>query len=178
VPLPITNITDFVGTTQLQEDDNTEDKFNVIRDERENTYIFKLLGAELGNLFIADLDANGVPQTARFTDIFEAFAEDVSSGFCFEWMTINGLVESKGIKQYLIDTVWFYFARNNPVLITTGGNKISESENSSNSADGATLGRIYNKAVDTGLAIQWFIEDKPTIYPEYNGQKLKYIIPN
>ena len=72
----IVSLSDFIGSLQLQQDNFTEDRFNSIRDEWEPQFIYKLLGAELGGLFLADLDANGVPITARFTDIYEAFQLD------------------------------------------------------------------------------------------------------
>jgi len=178
MPLPILNIeTDFTGTAQLQFDTQTEAKFDVIRDERESTYIYQLLGAELGALFIADLDANGVPVTVRFLDIYNAFAEDIGTTTFYNWPGIDTIAESKGIKYFLKNIIWFYFARNNQMLVSAGGNKSASSQNSTPNNDSFALARMYNKSIDTGHAIQWYICDNSATYPEYNGQFLEYIIP-
>jgi hypothetical protein len=177
MPLPILNILDFTGTAQLQIDTQTETKFDVIRDERENSYIYELLGAELGGLFIADLDINGVPVTARFLDIYNAFAEDITTGVYPDWCN-GAVVESKGIKYFLLNIVWFYFARNNQMLVTAGGNMSAASQNSTPNNDSFALVRMYNKSIDTGKAIQWSICENSATYPEFNGQYLNYNIPS
>ncbi len=177
--LPILNITtDFTGTAQLQFDTQTEAKFDVIRDEREAEYIYQLLGAELGKLFIADLDANGVPLTARFTAIYDAFVEDIGTTSFYNWPGMESIAESKGIKYFLKNIIWFYFARNNQMLVTAGGNKSAASQNSEPNNDSFALARMYNKSIDTAHAIQWYIYDNSATYPEYNGQFLEYIIPS
>jgi hypothetical protein len=162
----IVTIADYlVGSVVLQQDDTTEERFDSIRDEYQNNYIYKLLGAELGGLFLADLDGSGVPVTARFLAIYNAFQEDDSCG-----MQI-----SKGIKFYIKNTIWFYFARINNTAVTVAGNISKLGENSEPSFSGKNLAYLYNQAVDTGLAIQWYIRENSTVYPEYNGQFLDYV---
>ncbi len=164
----VITISDCTGDTQLQKDNNTVAKFNVIRDAHDKSYIYKLLGAELGTAFIADLDVNGVPQTVRFTNIYNAFVQDGEG--------CQGVIESKGIKFFLSNIIWFYFARQNNVVISTGGNKAKKSENSDQNADGFLLGRNYNAAINTSRAIQWYIVKNIADYPEYRGQRLKFLI--
>ena len=178
-------IDDMKGTVQLQMDDCTEDLFDEIRDEWQDCYIYKLLGAELGDLFIADYDANSpTTLTPRFQAIFDKFQKDVDECISFagyDYTVFNGkLVKSRGIKKYIEYIVWFYFARNNNVIISLAGNKVSLGENSTPSADGFNLARNFNKAIDTGRAIQWYIcnNEDGHEYPEYNGQHLDYVIPN
>lgn len=181
----IVEIADMLGTVQLQEDDCTEDLFNEIRDEWQDTYIYKLLGAELGKLFLADLDANS-PTTLspRFQAIYDKFVVDVEECFSFSYYGYSvysgKIVQSKGIKDYIKYVIWFYFARNNNVIISLAGNKLSVGENSEPSADGFNLVRNYNKAIDTGRAIQWYVcnNEDGHEYPEYNGTVLDYAIPN
>lgn len=162
----IVTIADYlVGAAVLQQDDTTEERFDAIRDEYQNDYIYKLLGAELGGLFLADLNGSGVPQTARFTAIYEAFQEDDSCG-----MQI-----SKGIKFYIKNIVWFYFARVNNFAVTIAGNVSKLGENSDVATPGKTLAHLYNQSIDTGKAIQWYIEQNSSTYPEFNGQELDYV---
>lgn len=163
----IITISDCTGDTQLQKDTSTVAKFNIIRDAHDKSYIYKLLGAELGTLFIASLDGNGVPVGARYLAIYNAFAQDADYG---------KVVESKGIKFFLSNIIWFYYARQNNVVISTGGNKAKKSENSDQNADGFLLGRNYNAAINTSRAIQWYIVQNIATYPEYKGQRLKFMI--
>lgn len=164
----IVTITDYqVGSVTLQQDDQTEDRFDAIRDEYQNSYIYQLLGAELGTLFLADLDGSGVPQTARFEDIYNAFAEDDE---CEE------IKESKGIKFFIKNIIWFHYARVNNISITTAGNIYKLGENSEPALSGKHYANIYNQAIDTGKAVQWYICQNIEDYPEYNGQELEYCI--
>lgn len=160
----IVEIADFTGEFQLQSDTYSDAKFDIIRDEHSNTAIYELLGGELGTLFLADLDANGVPQTARFTDIYDAFVIDESPG-------IN---QSKGIKEYIKGIVYFYFARNNPFIVSLGGNSITKAQNSNNNINPNYIVRIYNNSIVIGKNVQWYIANNSATYPEYNGQYLNY----
>lgn len=168
--MAIVTIDDYIGEFQLQFDNQTTARFNAIRDNHTNDYIYLLLGAELGGLYLADLDADGVPSEARFLALYNAFQEDLSNGY------YSGMVQSKGMKFFIKGIIWWYFARANNVRISLAGNKSSTSQNSSPNADGLFLARIYNEAIETGKAIQWYISQNSSTYPEYNGQRLEYNI--
>lgn len=161
----IVTISDFIGDFQLQIDTNTEDKFNDIRDEWTRDYIRRLLGVELGNLFLADFDANTpTTLTARFQVIYDAFQEDYN----------YNIIESKGIQYFIKCVVWFYFVRQNNVVVSTGGNKSAKSQNSEPTNDAKWMARTFNKGVDTSDAIQWYIRQNNATYPEYNGQDIPF----
>lgn len=164
----IVEITDYdSGTVMLQQDDTTTDRFDSIRDEWQDTYIYKLLGAELGGLFLADLNGSGVPVTTRFLSIYNAFATDDGC---------DDLQISAGIKMYIKNIIWFHYARENSTLITTAGNMNKLSENSDPSTDGKYLVHVYNNAIKTGKAIQWYINQNSSTYPEYKGKYLDYVM--
>ncbi len=163
----IVEISDFIGAAKIQKGTFNTDPFNSIRDEFSDDYIYRLLGVELGDLFLADLDANGVPQTARFITIFNAIKQDRDNG---------GILNSKGIKYYITMIVFFFYARNNNIAISLAGNKVTVSENSNNLVDQTKLVSDYNKGIDTAKAIQIFINEDSATYPEYNGQHLDYVI--
>lgn len=167
MPNYIVSISDFVGDFQIQQDNNTETKFDFIRDEHSRTYIRKLLGVELGNLFLADFDANTpTTLTARFQAIYDAFQEDYN----------YNVIESKGIQYFIKCVVWFYFVRQNNVIVSTGGNKSATSQNSTPVNDGFWMARTFNKGIDTANAIQWYCIQNASTYPEYNGQPIPFNI--
>ena len=154
--------TDFSGTARIQKDNNTVQKFDAIRDEKESEFMANVLGAELSELLYADLDSNGVPQTARFTDIYEAFKLDLNCS----------VYQSLGIKKMCVYIVWFFYARDNNISIAVGGNFSGKSQNADQASDPANLAKNYNKGVKTARAIQNYIEENSSDYPEYNGQYL------
>ena len=162
----IVEISDFIGSAFIQRGKFTTPRFDDIRDEWTNTFLYELLGAELGKLFIADL-VNGIPQTQIFIDLYDAFVKD------------DGLEvrESKGIKDMIKQIIWFYYARNNGASVELTGNNIDLGENSDISTDNFSLVKNYNKGIDTAKSIQWFICDNLGVYPVYNGQDLNYAIP-
>lgn len=162
----LVQISDFNGEFQLQFDNATTAKFNLVRDEHEKDYIYLLLGVALGDLFIADLESDGVPTDSRFLAIYNSFSYDQD----------ELIVRSKGMKLYIKGVVWYYFARNNPYIIATGGNKVNKDQNSDQLYDGLVLAKIYNESIRTGKSIQSYIEKNIDTYPEYNGQTLNFVI--
>lgn len=137
-------------------------------DKYEKEYLLKLLGAELYDLFIADLTVTDpqVPQATRFLNIFNQF--HIDEGNC--------LVTSDGIKQMLVQLVYFHILRDlehkktmTGVVQMVGANSVLSSYN------GYNLIEAYNRGVSNFKSIQWYICDNPTDYPEDNGQFLDYI---
>ena len=163
----IIEITDCIGSADIQQGTFTTPIFDDIRDEFTNEYIYKLLGVDLGVLFLADLDANGVPQTAPYTTIFNPIVQDVD----------GVILNSKGIKYYIKMIIWFYYTRNNNTEITNAGNRISESQNSAPLNDPSAIAKNYNKGIQTGRMIQWYINENSADFPLYNGQHLETVIP-
>ena len=163
----IVEITDFVGAEQVQQGKFSTKKFDPIRDEYTDPFIRQVLGATLGNLFIANFNA-ATPTTldARFQVIYDAFQDD-STGY---------VIESKGIKFMVKAVVWFYYARTNNMNVSISGNNSQVGQNSVPLSDGIFLAQNYNKGIVTAKAIQWYIEQNSATYPEYKGQDLNYVI--
>ena len=107
----IIEISDCIGSTFIQKGKFTDDRFDDIRDEWTNTFLYEMLGAELGKLFIDDLVA-GVPDDPIFKDLYDPFVEDDG----------REVRESKGIKDMIKQIIWFYFARNNSFVVELTGN--------------------------------------------------------
>lgn len=154
---------DFVGEYVIPK--NCFSELQRYIDKYEDHYLVRLLGAELYNLFIADL-TNGVPSTQRFLDIFNSFKIDDH----------NCLRISEGIKQMLVQFIYFHIVRDLGVKKSIGGVTVFENEVSSQSMySGFNIVESFNEGVDNWLQIQWFICDNDDLYPEENGEPTRYM---
>lgn len=136
-------------------------------DEVEREYLLKLLGQELYTLFLADLDVNGVPQTARFQAIYNEFYKEFYCEF----------FDSKGMKDMLVGLAFFYVSRDRFNRLTTVGVSRVEGSNSDNvKKQGFDLYTRYNNAGETFESIRMLICDDSETYPEYNGRKFEFIV--
>lgn len=126
----------------------------------EKNYLCELLGAELADLFIADLTAQ-VPVTAKYLSLFNAFREDDG----------DKLRISTGIKDMLLGFIWFEYTRD--LFAKTYINGISKNQGESSEVIGFPenyMYQAYNEAVKTYNNIQWYIDENSDDYLEYNGQ--------
>jgi hypothetical protein len=163
-----------LGAYYIPKNENQETSLQFYIDEVENEYLPKLLGVELYDLFIADLDAQGEPQTARFTEIFESFSKQELIG-CIGKR--GAILYSGGIKQMILGLTYFLSMRDRISRIHTTGIKITDGMNSEN-VNGIKhdLNARYNKGIETYKAIQYFIVEinKCADYPEFAGEDLPF----
>lgn len=165
----IINASDFQsGFYRIPTTQYTEDALTEAIETYEKAYLLCLLGVELGDLFIADLN-NGVPQTQRFIDIFEPFVKEIH---CKKWV-------SQGIKKFLLGAVYWEIMNDRNWVPTEGGNVSNKKENSEliNFDNNIRIAeKRFNESKFTADAIQMFICDESETYPEYNGEhfKVKY----
>jgi hypothetical protein len=140
----------------------TEDRLQIFIDTFQKNYLQDLLGCELYDLYIADLNGTGDPQTQRFIDIYNAF--------CLDEDKCQRQVRSIGIFEMNKRFIYFEWERQNKTKNSQTGPVVNQNE-VSREADFSEAGlyRIYNEAVKTYQAIEWFICDNLTVYPEYNG---------
>lgn len=162
----ITKIADYIGRYQVAKDSYSKQVLQQYIDENESKLIYQLLGTELGALFIADLDVNGVPQTQRFIDIYNSFALEDD---CKQYI-------SDGLKDYLLGLIYFDYVRNTNTYNSQLGNKSSLTENSEYAGNLIhDLSQRYNKGIATGKNIQWYCDcHLPEDYPEFKGVELEY----
>ena len=155
--------TDFKGEYNVSK--NCYDQLDTYIEKYEKKYLTKLLGAELYALFIADLTVTDpqVPQTQRFLDIFNEFSID--ENYC--------VIYSEGIRKMLIQLIYFHYVRENQVINSATGTVSSAVELGNNASFKGNIVQAFNEGVDNSHSIQWFICDKPTIYPEENIQVLR-----
>lgn len=152
---------DFVGEYDLPS--SCYDNIEYYIDKYEKCILIDLLGAELYDLFIADLTAlpsPQVPQTQRFLDIFDDF--HIDKGNC--------IMKSEGIKAMLVQFVYFYAIRDLSFKKTNSGVIRESVEAAQLILKGFNDVRSYNQAVSNYAAIQWYICHNSEDFPEENGE--------
>lgn len=148
----------YIPTNKL-----TEADLQIYIDEWEVDYLQDLLGCELYELFVADLD-NGVPQDPVYVRIYEAFCDDED---------LCGVKnKSEGMVKMLQKFIYWKYSRDQKVKATNTGNVVNENE-VSREADFAasSIYQLYNQAVKSYKAIQYYICDNSVDYPTYNGSR-------
>lgn len=152
----IINTTDFVGKWALAQ--NTYSKLGDYITQFERNYLYKLLGKELADLFIADL-SNYIPQTARFTTIYNPLNTEVS-----------GLrYETDGMKAMMLGLVYFEYQRYERAKSTISGVSTLANENSREVGFGElNLYNRYNEGVVNFNTIQAYVRNDSTTYSEFD----------
>lgn len=135
--------------------------------KHEASFIKRILGKELGELFITNVALT----PGRYATIKEAFIEQPSQN-CF--------FESKGMKAVLMGLIYCLYVSENHTRHTQSGVTIAQSEVSTTLSpeNAAIKGEgAWNDAVSSIRAIQWYCADSvPATYPEYSGTwfRVKY----
>lgn len=159
-------INDFTGEFATPVDKFTEpNEITPYIEDHQFDLIYEIMGAELGALFIADLDVSGIPQTQRFEDLYNAFVEDDNS--C--------LVKSEGIKEMVKAYLYAKLATNNNINFNMAANVVKQGENSATTSSVMWIAKKYNQAIATAKAIQWYIRQNSADYPEENMQEIEYL---
>ena len=141
-------------------------KLQAYIDKYEAFYLCELLGAELYDLFVAELALNNPPTDARFKVIYDPFKLDESG--CIR--------RSEGMKVMLTQLVYFEFVRDLAYSKTPTGVQFNMNEVSRGPEyNGYNDIEAFNEGVHNYQEIQWFICDNSTDYPEENTQYLNYI---
>ena len=164
---PLTNSEDYkVGRFALPLNKiNLKDLISDINDKEEDL-LECLLGVDLADLLIQDLDSNNNPQTDRFIAIWNKFQIERN---CYP------KTRSRGILDMIKSFVFFYNGRRRTNCLTIAGAKKTDSENSDNTLLSSTdLLNSYNRAVRTHNAIIDFICINEEDYPEFKGEKRRF----
>jgi hypothetical protein len=135
----------------------------------EDKYITDLLGAELSDLFIADL-LDGVPQTLIYLNIFNPIKQDLKDECKIK------RIYSRGIKDMLRGCIFWEFMRDLPNQKDLTGVNRAKSENGEpiHWQDWG-LPSFYNESVSSFRSIQAYIEQNIVDYPTFNGSIKKPI---
>lgn len=157
---------DFTGYHKVSTNNFTQTELTAYITKYELRYLQDLLGYDLSVLFIADLTGGTTPPplSAIYLNIYNSLTYDYESGGS------NKIIRSEGIKEMLKGFIFWEYTRNQPIENTLVGNVENVNENSVlvNSWK-AGINDKYNRAIDTYKAIQLYIEDNSTLYPDYNG---------
>lgn len=157
----IVQITDFkVGRFKIPTKTYSDNDLQSYIDRYHRHYLIRLLGIELYDLFIADLDPLGVPQDPNYLAFYNPFTIQENGCFC----------DSEGMKEMIKALIYFHYVRDKNTVLTTIGPKQKRGENSQTldivSHDITTR---YNEGINTYDCIQKKLHDDPTTYPEYDG---------
>lgn len=176
--MSLTKPSDYKGSVKIAQNDFDTDFLQDYLDEKEPDYLRDLLGCELYDLFVADL-INGIPQTQRFIDIYNAFCNDIDS-ICFidpiwnawfiESFCFNEQNRSRGVMEMLKGFMYFEYVRDQPIANSSVGPNVSVGIASDLVPLNSTaIKKAYNKSIKDYWNIQFFIQDNETDYPEFNG---------
>jgi len=162
--MSIVQTTDFVGEYKISQSRFSD--LDTYISNYEEFYLLRLLGADLYDLFIADLTSTTpqVPQTAIYLAIFNKFHTDNNGSF----------EVSEGIKKMLMQFIYFHYVRDQQTYNSTAGTVVNDNENSQQKLFSGPLVDHYNKGVNNYKTIVNYILDNPNDYPEYNGINIYY----
>lgn len=157
--------TDFVGKNSVSLNEFTDGDLQSYIDRYETKLLVELFGKALYDLWNGSTDAVYTVLTAPM--IFQA------TNKCS-----NKVFESKGIKEMLAGFIYWEYERDIYTQRTLNGSMKQTSENGEDSSQAmANLHGRYNEALDTYEAIQAYIEENSSVYPEFNGVKKYTVIP-
>lgn len=152
------------GRFELHSGKYTQDEINDYIDNYERVYLVRLFGADLFNLFKTDLQG-GVPQDEIYVKLFEPFEYDQHCG--------GDTIISNGIIEMLKGLIYWQYLKDKMNQVTTVGAVKPQGENSTpGDAMNSIYQNRYNQAVNTYNAIQHYIMDNCSDYPNFNGKKL------
>lgn len=155
---------DFIGKYELHKGLYDTSKIEDYIIKFEPRYLMQLLGVELYNEFIGDIDWQlKEPKSPNFQIIFNPLYEDIN---------LYQLIESDGMLEMLKGFVYFEYSKDQMMQQTTFGGVQQKSENSKvlNSLQTLIYNR-YNESIKTYRAIQDWILLNTTIG---TGQAIDY----
>ena len=166
----IVKTTDFVGVYKISQNGFSETDLQAFIDKYEKVYIRRLLGLTTGDLLYSDIAVSTFlpPATPIYSVLFNPIAE-----------VINGCdVISNGIKEMLLGFIYWEYVRKSQTQNTVNGTVFQQSE-TANGVDysSTNIYSNYNEAVRTYSAIQYYVNNDLTNYPDYNGQCLELVNP-
>lgn len=177
--------TDFTGYFKIVQDNRTAEILTAYIARCEQKYLVELFGFTLYELFIADLDVNGVPQTERFETVYNQlyYAQTGEQPFYpiggADWSCFSdnrpARVEptlSKGIREMLKGFIYFEFVNEYSYEVAQTGVVTNANENSTELPGSKHVSLIesrYNDAANSFKVIRNYMIANEATYPEYAG---------
>jgi len=156
---------DFVGKYKIAKDCYSKPELQMYIDKYEKIYLQDLMGCELYDAFIADLnDADSPrPQSNRFRVIFDSLCEEDACGVIYRSDGILEMLKGYVYYQYVIDQSYKNTIVGTVVNETAFSREVAVSKSSIESR--------YNLSTDTYISIQLFIMENKDLYPEFKGSE-------
>lgn len=152
---------DFTGKFSITLNGYKTTDFATYIERYEPILLAELLGVELYNLFIVDIELP-LPDEI-YTKLKEPFMEQPNCE----------ILNSYGIVDMLCGFIYFLWLRDEKVQQTINGGAKLKGENSERSGD-SDLFQRYNESVDTYKAIQSYIMENSDVYPTFKGIEKGY----
>jgi hypothetical protein len=172
--------TDFTGLYAIAQTNYTTPIVQAYIDEFEKTYIRKLLGLELGDLFIATV-VNNAPVGARYLALFNPLALQLT-GLSIG-VQLNGenysssrIFESRGMKEILKGIIYCLYVQGTQSHHSQSGVAKAMADVSviMTGENAARMGEIrHNGIIADWEAVQYYIHVNAATYPEYEGLQLQ-----
>lgn len=160
----IVNVADFTGRYLLAKNPHNVSAIDDVIDLYEKSYIYKILGVELGDLLIADL-TGGVPTSPEFLAIFNELA--------FNSTCNKQLFESKGLKNILLGFIYWHVVTEDRLQPSqTNGTIQVKVETGTSTTNISEIYNRYNDSVKWVKCIQQYIYENFSTYPTFKGQKI------
>ena len=156
------------GITKLGQNDLIEaDLETYFTDAIETAMIYMIMGKIEGDLFIADLDVNGEPQTAKWTAIFSEF----------NWVYGSSTWFNIGLKEILKYFVYSEYVGGQGVFNQIGGNYSLNQEASTPESLVKKADVIWNRGVMNVANLQSYMNDNLASYPDLEAQAISFNSP-
>lgn len=161
---------DFVGQYQLPRSIALDPILQSYIDREEKNTLYRLLGKELADLLIANIDpATHLPTAQRFLNIYNTFF--LENDGCYYY-------DSRGLKDLLLIQIYSAYLAEEQVTVSQSGTVTGAVENGSVTSSINALRKGEQKWNQSGMetwnAIYWYCKDKyPDIYPEFKGVREK-----
>lgn len=156
---------DFTGEYSIAQ--TLTDHLDLFILKYEKQYLIKMLGATMYASFISDLSVSTpqAPITASNLLYFNSFAYDED----------NIIITSEGIRSILVKFIYFEYIRETQLVNTSNGTSSNAIELGVNASYKNNILKAYNNAIEEVKAVQWYIYDNESVYPDFNGQTFNYI---
>jgi len=167
---------DFVGVYAISSDAKTDSILDSIIEETEIRTIYELLGKTLGDLFLADANANGgTPADPNYLTIYNRLILDKHRMYCYYFADSY---YSFGIKEMLKAYVYVAFHVRSPQISTNVGlRNIQASVSNSAKIDGKYITTVRNKGTEAFRTIQNYIYQNINDFPDFEGVRKNYSFP-
>lgn len=171
--------TDFTGLYAIAQTTYTTPKLQAFIDEHEKSLIRKLLGLELGDLFIASVTSYA-PVGARYLAIFNPLAIQLDDTVPNNYYDTDGycgrhIYESRGMKEILKGLIYCLYVQDQQAQHSQSGvvKSAADVSNVMTPENAARLGEVrHNGIIGDWEAVQYYCNVNSDTYPEFKGLRL------